>query len=337
MRRRIFLTLVLLIVAVGAIAAFLVTRSLRDAPLIVGDGAQVTDLQPGLPPRDLAVVGSVDGNWDILLLTATGDVNNLTPDPEDRTVYDYFASWSLDGQQINFLANRGSADELGPTQVNADGSGLRSLSVLQAVFSLAQEQRFDWDPVWSPPLEDGRLLAWSSLRDLNLELYRIPLDAEFEIANATRLTRSGARDWFAAWSPDGSHLAFASDRAGNEDVYLLDENAEEPRQLTDSPWDDIRPVWSADGETILFVRDEEDALLRGELLLFLMDADGSNQRPLADEVFTSGGIWSPDGAWQAIMSNAAGQWEVSVQSADSAQFFRVSPEEGDYLFPAWRP
>ncbi|MCU0511871.1 MAG: hypothetical protein MUE40_04795 [Anaerolineae bacterium] len=320
-RRRLFL-LALLLLAAGGMSIYLLTGSLRSAPLTIGSGT---------PGRDLALMSDRDGSWDIFLLAGDGTLTALTP---DDAAHDYFPSWALDGGQINFLSNRLNPAELGPSQVNADGSNLQNLDVLSAVMSLAMSRRFDWDPAWSP--EGGRLL-WSSLRDLNLELYLIDLSQPFDIASATRLTDSGARDWFAAWSPDGTRITRAADTAGNEDLYLYDLASGRDTRLTDSPWDDLRAAWALDGSDLLYIADENDALLRGQITLYRMQPDGSDRRPAGDTPFTGGAVWSPDGRQVAYMDNAGGEWQIIVMDVDGSNRRRVTPPGANYLYPVWRP
>lgn len=331
--RRLLVSLLLLSIALIPPGLFLLQTGVRDAPLTLGNHTPDDTDRATLLPSELAFNTNRNGHWDLMRLLPDGTLINLTDDASDAE--DYFPSWSLRGETINFLANRGNPDEPGPAQVSVDGSGLRSLSSVGAIISLVQAGLFDWDPKWSP---DGEMLLWASLRDVNLELYTIPTAADFEMANARQLTRRSARDWFPAWSPDGSAVAFASDAAGNEDIYLLHLADTTLTQLTDHPADDIYPMWSADGQQILFVSERDTSLVSGDLRLYLMPADdpGSVEPLAADATFRGGDTWHADGRYAAFISNESGTWQIYLRDSDSGEVQQLTTE-GDNLFPVWRP
>lgn len=63
------------------------------------------------------------------------------------------------------------------------------------------------------------------------------------------------------WSPDGTRLAFTSDRGGTQDLWLVDVAGGEPRQLTTWPGVEATPLWNADGSAIWFVSNHETPIL----------------------------------------------------------------------------
>ena len=90
------------------------------------------------------------------------------------------------------------------------------------------------------------------------------------------------------WSPDGQSVAYASDRAGNFDIWVQPVGGGEAIQLTNSPASDTQPAWSPKGDAIVF-RSERDG---GGL--FIIPAGGGPERQL-----TSFGVnpqWSADGS-----------------------------------------
>ena len=83
-------------------------------------------------------------------------------------------------------------------------------------------------------------------------------------------------------APTTPKIAFSSHRDGNRDIYVMDINGKNPRNLTNHPGFDFSPAWSLDGQRIAFLshRREGDGL-------YVMDADGKNQRYLRSSPFFS--------------------------------------------------
>lgn len=91
-----------------------------------------------------------------------------------------------------------------------------------------------------------------------------------------------------AWSPDGTRLAFASDRNGGFSIFVVELSSGEVTQLTNGFYD-VEPEWSPDGQEIGFLRAGS-----AEPQIFVMNADGSDTRRLIDDVGRNPS-WSPDG------------------------------------------
>ena len=53
-----------------------------------------------------------------------------------------------------------------------------------------------------------------------------------------------APDYEPAWSPQGTHLVFVSERDGNPEIYLMAADGSNLRRLTDNTADDSEPAWS---------------------------------------------------------------------------------------------
>ena len=91
----------------------------------------------------------------------------------------------------------------------------------------------------------------------------------------SRRSRSGAAYAAPAWSPDGRKIAFASERDGNSEIYLMNADGSGQRSLTRNLAYDGDPAWSPDGQKITFVSNRD-----GRYAVYVMNADGSGQRSL---------------------------------------------------------
>ena len=126
------------------------------------------------------------------------------------------------------------------------------------------------------------------------------------------LTDDPANDLRPAWSPDSTQIAFFSIRSGNNDIWVMDADGSNERQLTDDPEDDRRPTWSPDGAYIAFDSDRG-----GSRNIWVMDASGENPRQLVDTPgLDSFASWSPDGTQIAFFTYESGimdLWVVAIE------------------------
>jgi TolB protein len=91
-----------------------------------------------------------------------------------------------------------------------------------------------------------------------------------------RLTNS-ADDAMPSWSPTGDRIAYASQRNGNWNIWVINTDGSGQAQLTHEPSIDAMPVWLPDGSGIAF-RSTRD----GAWGIWVMDADGGNPRKITD-------------------------------------------------------
>ena len=80
------------------------------------------------------------------------------------------------------------------------------------------------------------------------DIYLINLDG----SGLTKITSDAGANFYPTWSPDGSRLAFSSNRDGDWDIYVMNADGSRVRQLVDSPGLDDKPQWSPDGSRIGF-------------------------------------------------------------------------------------
>ena len=133
-----------------------------------------------------------------------------------------------------------------------------------------------------------------------------------------------------------AQIAFASDRAGNWEIYVMDADRKIPRRLTDTPFsDDHSPAWSPDGKRIAFGSDRDG---NGEI--YVMDADGKNQRRLTKNLLhDTDPAWSPNGEHIAFMSDMNGRanYDIYVMDADGGNPQNLTNAPNDDREPSWSP
>lgn len=112
----------------------------------------------------------------------------------------------------------------------------------------------------------------------------------------TNITNNGSfeRDLAPAWSPDGTQIAFSSDRVdGQLDIYVMNANGSGVIRLTSNPAEETSPAWSPDGTRIAYMRSQPGTTALHDI--YVMNADGSGQTQLTTENRDdSGPTWSPD-------------------------------------------
>ncbi len=124
---------------------------------------------------------------------------------------------------------------------------------------------------------------------------------------------SEGRDREPDWSPDGSQIAFVSDRDGSSrsHIFLARPDDEEARQLTDHQGEDKRPRFSPDGSHIAYLS-RRLATETGWDLWIIPSTGGKARRLTDDPLDEADPRWSPDGKWIAYTLRAGHHVNRSV-------------------------
>jgi tol-pal system beta propeller repeat protein TolB len=154
---------------------------------------------------------------------------------------------------------------------------------------------------------------------------------DLETGAIRNLTDHPANDFSPDWSPDGSRIAFRTDRDGNHEIYVMNADGSDPVNLTRSRAEERSPVWSPDGSRIAFASDRG-----GEFDIFVIDADGGNVTRLPHEGPDEYPTWSPDGTRLAFTSfcrtcTVAQLWVMPAKGGEATP---LAPTAG---WPDWSP
>lgn len=198
---------------------------------------------------------------------------------------------------------------------------------------------------------EARPYGWDY--DLSYEIYAADSDG----SNLVNLTHAAGYDAEGSYSPDGRTILFASNREAYArplskveqglldddasyfmDLYVMDADGSNVKQLTFSPGYDGGPFYNAEGTKILWRRFNPDG---NSAEIWTMDADGSNQRQLtANGMVNWGPYYHPSGAYIIYSSNVLGHANFELFMIDpegSSDPIRVTNTDGTDILPVFSP
>ncbi|HWS71355.1 MAG TPA: DPP IV N-terminal domain-containing protein, partial [Thermoanaerobaculia bacterium] len=169
-------------------------------------------------------------------------------------------------------------------------------------------------------------------------------DAHLLVAHAANETRP-------LWSPDGTRIAFVSDRTGNGDIYVLDLGNANLTRLTYDDASEQVDGWSRDGQWIYFSSGTQE--IAGMNDVFRVRSTGGTPMPVSNERYTNEffAAPAPDGKQVALVArgNASAQWwrhghshlDESelwlLEDADAHRYRKLTPGGAKHLWPMWTP
>jgi len=204
-----------------------------------------------------------EDNNDVFTIKPDGsDLKQLTDSPG----YDGHPHWSADGKRIVFNSDRTSPDPNAGWSdrwheifsMKTDGSDVQQHTRCQAVCTYGS---------LSP--DDTKVLYRKVIKAPGLDwaLGSIEKNSEIFIANSdgsgeTNISKNAAFDGWPVFSPDGSKIAFASNRSGpalTGQIWSMNIDGSGLKQLSQGPWSHAQPAWAFDGETIYAYQCSETA------------------------------------------------------------------------------
>ncbi len=187
-------------------------------------------------------------------------------------------------------------------------------------------------------MPDGKHLLLTVSSGGNPDIYRMTVEGK----NVIPLTNGprGAMNVEPSMSPDGSKIAFSSDRSGRPMIYVMDSgNKASPKRITFAGEYNSTPRWSPDGKRIVFAGFDKT-----HFDIFTMNADGTNMIRLTSAKKPNGRMadnedpsFSPDGRHVLFVSNRTGSRQLFIVNADGENERQITFGRHDHFKPQWSP
>ena len=262
---------------------------------------------------------NINGNTDVYSVQPDGqDLQRLTTDPG----FDACAAYSADGSRIAYCSGQGG----GPVQVwtmKRDGSDKQQVTHMgvTAIF-----------PDFSP--DGSKIVFCAGPSTFARDIYVANSDG----SDLTRLTSDVGNNVYPAFSPNGRKIVFTSNRTGTSQVWLMNADGSNQRQLTyDSQPKDQVPDWSPSGGKIAYLVDTHGIADMGNSWgdIWVMNANGSQQHAITHDATDYGTAWSPDGRRIATLDLPT-RTIYTVNARDGSDRVAVHPG-GLQFVPGWQP
>lgn len=188
-----------------------------------------------------------------------------TATPVPLTMAD-FVGW------IAFRSNRGSGS--GIWVMRPDGSDVQpapndALEKIQDIYN---------KEMWSPD-NNSRLAVkkQGSRENPNVNIVKIREDLPSNWQREFVMTDFPGTEYDPVWAPDNKNVAFVSNHTGNDEIWVMDTEGRNHKQLTWNSWEwDKHPTWSPDGSKLVFYSNRS-----GLRAIWMMNPDGSEQTNLS--------------------------------------------------------
>ncbi|HSX41531.1 MAG TPA: DUF5050 domain-containing protein [Candidatus Saccharimonadales bacterium] len=176
---------------------------------------------------------------------------------------------------------------------------------------------------------NGKIAFDSDRSDGNPEIYTANADG----SDLTRLTNDSGFDYNPAWSPDGTKIAFYSNRTGNYEIYTMNADGSNQTRLTNNSAQDENPAWLPDGTKLVFVSQRD-----GNREIYVMNADGSNPARLTNAAgFDYSPAWSPDGTKISFNSDRDSTYQIYTMNADGSNPTKITNGASSKGYASWSP
>ena len=189
-------------------------------------------------------------------------------------------------------------------------------------------------PSWG---SNGKLYLAKYMGDSNTDIFEYSLAQSAsgpQLGKGINLTNHQAIETEAVLSPDGSKLAYISDRTGSPQVYLMDLKTKKSKRLTQKGNYNTSPAWSPDSSMIAY-----NSISSGKSSIYRVASDASG---IAKQVSPKGmraesPVWSSDGSMVAFQAKMGQDWKIYyvLSSGSEAQRLTKSVVGVNETVPSW--
>ena len=212
-----------------------------------------------------------DFNPDLARISINGGKTSFI---SRRSGFNLSPNWNSATKRIVLTLGKDGNSEI--YTMDRNGKGLKRLTWSKAI---------DSSPNWFP---NGRQIVFTSDRTGGPQIYVMDKDG----VNTRRLTHQGTYNDSAVVSPKGDRIAFTGRSRGIFNIYTMDINGQNWVQLTgakSNQGNNEDPSWSPNGEQLVFTSDRRGGVAQ----IFIMNADGSQQKQITSKGMNHSPVWSP--------------------------------------------
>ena len=170
------------------------------------------------------------------------------------------------------------------------------------------------------------------LKSVLVIIVSLILFPSFQSSDPTNPQKTRIEYDYPSWSPTEDLIAFHMDNGDGRNIYLINANGTNMKQLTFSKGDNAAPFWSPDGTKIGFHSKRD-----GDWDLFIMNKDGSDVKRITDsqgdDYFPAS--WSPNGNEVVFMSNRDGDFDVYRIDINTQKTVQLTNDPGIDGVPSW--
>jgi len=239
-------------------------------------------------------------------------------------------SWSPDGMKLIFTSpckiKKDTYSDASLYIINVDGSELEPLPTAPGG---------DFESAWSP---DGKFIVFTSLRDGYMQIYSYNV----ETGRVLRLVRTDLDDPArqASWSSDGRRIIYTYQRVVTYELWMmtgLGDN-EQPLYSSGDELSNSNPIWSPDGDFVLFSRQKVPEFDFPNLYSLKLGDNNAPTRMFLGVISAEDAHYSPDGIWLAYESGGDRAYHVYYSTPSGGNQDRITEDvTPDDFDAAWRP